>query len=95
MMKKLPLRGKPGERQTHLKFENEFPKAKCDATNLTVAGERSACVGMVCKWLRSGFIGLEDLCALASPPGVVLDEALQSSWAEICIEAQKCWALRL
>lgn len=61
--------------------------------DIEVAGERSACVGTVCKWLRSGLMTAENLNRLESPPGMKLEESMQSAWLEVMIEAKQCWVL--
>ena len=48
-------------------------------------------MGMVCKWLRSGVIGIKELQDLQSPPGFEPTPSLHSAWIEVLFEAEKCW----
>ena len=53
-----------------------------------MAGDRSACVGILCRWLSSGAMSVEKLRTL-SPPGIESDDDIHLAWLELVMEAEK------
>ena len=62
--------------------------ASTPADDAAVAGDRAACVGILCKWLSSGAMSMDKLLALL-PPGIDPEDDLRSAWINIVLDAEK------